>query len=126
MRRRWRKSIAHRQSDSIVHVVHVAGLPEFSEATVHADLRRELERVRRACAPVARELGEHVVCHVLIGRAEDELVRFACDCAADVLILGSRDKSILERFLSGSITRRIARSAECSVLVARESDPRFS
>ncbi|MEO8874293.1 MAG: universal stress protein [Polyangiaceae bacterium] len=120
------QSIAHRKSASVVHVVHVACLPDPSEDTVHMDMVRELERVRGVCAPVARELGACVECHVLIGRAEDELVRFACDCGADVLILGGREKSSLQRFLGGSITRRIARSADCSVLVARESDATYS
>ena len=116
------QSLAHEHSSTVIHVVHVTCLPDLSEGGVHVDVGRELERVRCACAPVTRELGSCVVCHVLIGRADDQLVQFSCDCHADVLILGGREKSSFERFFSTSTTRRIARAADCSVLVAHDPE----
>jgi len=114
------RAMAQEHAASVIHVVHVTCLPNSSEHGVHVDVRRELEKVRGVCAPATRDLDACIMCHVLIGRADDELVRFSCDCGADVLILGSREKSGFERFFSGSMSRRIARSADCSVLVAHE------
>ena len=116
------RSIAQAHSDVRVHAVHVASLPEESESTIHLDLGRELERVKEVCAPMLGELVRCTRCHVVLGRADLELVRFACDCDADLLIIGQREKGQLERLITGWRSGRIVRSATCSVLVAHEKD----
>jgi nucleotide-binding universal stress UspA family protein len=115
------RSIAQEHSDVRVHAVHVATLPGISDR-VHLDVGRELERVKEVCAPVLGELVRCTRCHVVIGRADRELVRFACDCGADLLIIGEREKSQLERLITGWRSGRIVRSATCSVLRAHEKD----
>jgi nucleotide-binding universal stress UspA family protein len=116
------RSIAQEHADVRVHAVHVAKLPGLSDSAVHLDVRRELERVREVCAPVLGELVRCTRCHVVIGQADLELVRFACDCGADLLIIGERQKSQLERLITGWRSSRIVRSATCSVLRAHEKD----
>ena len=113
------RSIAKDHADVRVHAVHVAPLPGMSDSMIHLDVGRELERVKEECAPV---LGDELVqctrCHVMIGQADLELVRFACDCGADLLILGQREKGQIERLITGWRSGRILRSATCSVLFA--------
>lgn len=116
------RSIAQEHADVRVHAVHVASLPEATDAAVHLDLGRELERVKQVCAPVLGEIVRCTRCHVVLGRADLELVRFACDCDADLLIIGEREKGQIERLVTGWRSSRIVRSATCSVIRAHEKD----
>jgi nucleotide-binding universal stress UspA family protein len=116
------KSIAQEHADVRVHAVHVASIPENSESTIHLDVGRELARMKEVCEPMLGELVACTRCHIVIGRADLELVRFACDCGADLLIIGQREKGQLERLITGWRSGRIVRSASCSVLVAHEKD----
>lgn len=112
-------ALAHGHSDVVVHAVHVAALPLLGESSRHLDIGRELTRLQDACAPVVGDVAVHVRCHVIVGRPDDELVRFARDCDADILIIGGKDRSALGRLVTGSVSTKIVRSASCSVLLAR-------
>ncbi|MGH7330275.1 MAG: universal stress protein, partial [Polyangiaceae bacterium] len=115
------RSLAHGHPDVVVHAVHVTSLPGVTEHT-HIDVNTELDKVRHACAPVSHDLADHMRCHVVVGRVDRELVRFASDCGADLLIIGARDRGALDRFVTGSNSSKIMRAAPCSVLVARPSE----
>ena len=115
------RSIAHAHRDVVIHAVHVTAMPGASEH-MHIDVNRELERVRDACAPVARELAGCMRCHVIVGKVDRELVRFATECGADLLVIGARDRSAFDRLVTGSNSSKIVRTAPCSVLVARPSE----
>ena len=112
-------SIAHGHADVVVHAVHVAPLPMLGEPTTHVDLARELTRLQDVCAPVVGDIAASVRCHVIPGRPDDALVRFAHDCDADILIIGGKERSAIGRLVTGSVSTKIVRSAPCSVLVAR-------
>lgn len=49
----------------------------------------------------------------------DIIVRYAADNAIDLIIMGSKSKSALDRFLIGSVTSKVVAHAPCSVLVLR-------
>lgn len=115
------RSLAHGHRDVVVHAVHVTTMPGASEHT-HIDVNRELAKVRDACAPVSDELADCMRCHVVVGKVDRELVRFAGDYGADLLIIGARDRSAFDRLVTGSNSSRIVRAAPCSVLVARPSE----
>lgn len=115
------RSLAHGHPDVVVHAVHVTSMPGASEH-MHIDVNRELDKVREACAPVSHDLGGCMRCHVIVGKVDRELVRFASDCDADLLIIGARDRGAFDRLVTGSNSSKIVRAAPCSVLVARSSE----
>jgi nucleotide-binding universal stress UspA family protein len=49
-----------------------------------------------------------------------EIIEAALESSSNLIVLGSKGKSALQRFLLGSITGNVARHAPCSVLVVRE------
>ena len=49
----------------------------------------------------------------------DIIVRYATDKGIDLIIMGSRGKSAVDRFLVGSVTTKVVAHAPCSVLVIR-------
>lgn len=49
----------------------------------------------------------------------DIIVRFATDKGIDLIVMGSRGKKAMDRFLVGSVTAKVVAHAPCSVLVLR-------
>jgi nucleotide-binding universal stress UspA family protein len=67
--------------------------------------------------PVARE---RVKCHVRVGPAPaDEVVAFARELDADLIVVGTHGRRGVKRLLLGSVAEAIARRAACPVLVVR-------
>lgn len=62
--------------------------------------------------------------HVLLeGDAADEIVRFAAESGADLVVVGTHGKTALERLLMGSVTESVLRGARCSVLAVKMPRP---
>jgi len=85
-------------------------------ATDEADRRHwrnQLEQIR----PVNPTIP---VQHVLLeGDPAMEIVRFAGDAGIDLIVMGTHGRSGLERLLVGSVTEKVMREANCSVLAAK-------
>ncbi len=57
------------------------------------------------------------------GNAADQILRFAAETQADLIVMGHRGHSGLTRLLLGSVAERVVRHAGCSVLIARDARP---
>jgi len=57
---------------------------------------------------------------VRIGEIEQVIVDYADDCDADVIAVGSPNRSWLEALFDSSIARRVTMFAPCPVLVVPE------
>jgi nucleotide-binding universal stress UspA family protein len=57
--------------------------------------------------------------HVRIGDAADEILDVAAELGADLIIVGSHDRTAIGRFLLGSVSESVVDNARCTVLVAR-------
>ncbi len=94
----------------------------FQVETVRAS-EKFLEAAKAAAAGYAakaKDLG--VVAEVVVEQGvspADLIVKVAEDKKIDLLILGSRSKKGLDRFLIGSVASKIVAHAPCSVLVVR-------
>ncbi len=61
-------------------------------------------------------LGAEVKTHLSVGKPYAEIVRYARDCAADLIILGVRGRNVLDLALFGSTTHRVIQQSPCPVL----------
>lgn len=74
---------------------------------------------------VAQELhtadiqGVHFFVHVRIGKPAKELLALAREVGADLIIVGSRGLTGVERLVLGSVSERVVRKARCTVEVVR-------
>ncbi len=57
----------------------------------------------------------------LVGHPAEQVVGEAQKIGADLIVLGHRGKSLIERWLTGSTTKQVMGYAHCPVLVVRGS-----
>lgn len=63
--------------------------------------------------------GVATTCEVRVGHPADQIIHAADELGADLIVLGHRGKSLVKRWLLGSISRRVVTYAGCSVLIVR-------
>lgn len=64
-------------------------------------------------------LGVEVTFHVRAGHPAEQIVRMASEEGADAIIMGHRGESFLQRWLLGSVAKRVLDYAHCTVMVVR-------
>jgi len=81
--------------------------------------RRISARLDAAFAGRATAAQVQVFVHARIGKAAEEILRLAAEVGADLIFIGSHDKSSVHRLLLGSVSERVVRAARCPVMVVR-------
>ena len=83
------------------------------------DLRAVAEdALARAVGHVA-ERGVQAERHLVEGDPAEVLIRVAEEVGADLLVVGSRGLSAIERFAMGSVSHKVLNNAPCTALVVR-------
>lgn len=89
--------------------------PDLGEAAA-AEAARMIEVDRREAEAL---VGRSVTAGVLLGDPAAELVRFALEDGADLLVLGTHGRRGVSRLVLGSVAERVAREAPCPVLISK-------
>ncbi len=84
------------------------------------DIRRQsLERLNEAAQPLCDGHSCSIVPRVLEGNVADEILRYAKEHQATMIVCGTRGRGKLSTLLLGSVAHKLVMYAECSVLVVR-------
>lgn len=121
---RYAVSIA-RDTGATVHVVHTVEDPPHSadrgfggfeaEGEVESDAEQTLAKVELpAEVPVVRKL--------LHGAPDAEIVKYAKEVGADLVVLGTHGHTGLMRVLLGSVAESVVRKAHCPVLTVKQPE----
>jgi len=113
---------------TLVHVLEQ--VPEFEPGSAAQFSMVEIQAFRQAMAEDARErlraavpeaVRERLAVRDLVkaGSAHGQILRLAREEASELIVVGARGHSTLERVLFGSTSRRVVRDARCPVLVVR-------
>jgi nucleotide-binding universal stress UspA family protein len=102
----------------------LADLPLETDSTITvAHVREDEELTRDPVLAAAQKALSHATAAVQflapVGHPAEEIVEAAERAPADLVVLGSRGHSAVERFFVGSVAERVARHAPCPVLVVR-------
>ena len=108
--------------DDQVSVVAVAeGIPLLGHASTLPSPEQEDAR-QGQLLEAERVLGAHGVASSLVRRSGDPataILELADEQDVDLVVLGTRGVSTVERWLIGSVSSKVLQHAACSVLVAR-------
>lgn len=109
--------------DAILHVVSVARPPEIAD---DVGTEAELEHARAyysghfgALSRRAKAIGIDATLHLRVGHPADQIVDFADELGVELIVIGHRGRSAIERWLVGSVARAVIDHANCPVLVVR-------
>jgi len=102
---------------SVVDADRLGASPGFAPvAEVRERLAAEAERATEAVATRAEEVGLETVTAVREGRPSKALLAYADEHGVDLIAMGTRGRTGVERYLLGSTTARTVRRAEVPVL----------
>lgn len=116
-----------RGSGARVHLVTAyPDIPSYRE-TIRSSAKAEAIDLREVAeAVLARAASEleaediEVETHAREGDPADVIIRLAEELGAELIIVGSRGLSGLERFLLGSVSSKLAQHAPTSIMVVRD------
>lgn len=113
-----------KQNQSALHMICVEELPnladfieEVKDATALAE--RRFEAVRRRALDQAAVADVSVQIHVVIGHPVRDIVQFANDLKAELLVIGATGHSAFYERMIGSRADRIMQLASCPVMVVK-------
>lgn len=84
------------------------------------------ERLEQLAEKYAGPVRERLTQNVGMGVPFVEIVRYAREVEADLIVMGSHGLTGIEHLLIGSVAERVVRKAPCSVLVVRDANRRFT
>ncbi|MBA2690901.1 MAG: universal stress protein [Rubrobacter sp.] len=110
-----------------LHVVSVAEVPDYAETTGEyrgalEDASRFFERKRAMIEDSARRFSISYEREVIHGHPSKALVEYADNGGFDLMVVGRKGHSTLERFMVGSVSRRLAIYSPCPVLIVPKEE----
>jgi nucleotide-binding universal stress UspA family protein len=108
--------------DAALHVVYVVE-DRFLNSPIFRDvLEQEGERSTMAVSNRATQLGVPTVTEILRGNPADELRDYTAENGVNLVVMGTYGRTGLDRFMLGSVTRRMVRRAETPLLTVRAEE----
>jgi nucleotide-binding universal stress UspA family protein len=117
--------IAKRRPEATLHLLHVIPEPEAQfwrtylyevenvDSRAEADMLEKIETTYRAHVPSNMKFEVAT----RIGKAAAEILKFAGEIKAELIIMGRQGKSAWGTLLFGNVTERVARHADCAVMI---------
>ncbi|WOF15724.1 universal stress protein [Methanoplanus sp. FWC-SCC4] len=100
--------------DSGTKTPQIAGFDLANEILV-----KEAERVLTSAEETARDSEVNFIAHRLFGDPRDEIISFAEEKGIDLIILGTKGKSNLERMVLGSVSSAVVKNSGKTTLLVR-------
>jgi len=106
-----------------IYVIAVAQPPEpadIVEVDAIIDAAREhYEELFKELQRKAREANVPVATEVTVGHPAQQIVHYADEKGCEMIIMGHRGKTLMERWKIGSVSKRVTSYANCSVTIVK-------
>jgi nucleotide-binding universal stress UspA family protein len=114
-------------SDSQVFVVSVIDSRALSSVSPEIQVAGSIDRMQAEAERIVNEVkmsgeGQNVRTSILYGDPVNEIIKFSQSMNADLIVVGTRGKSGIERLFLGSVAEGVVREAPCPVLVVKNND----
>lgn len=94
--------------------------PVFPAATELLEKARVM--LEKLTTEAQKRFKGRIITHLAAGTPWREIIQFAANLHADLIVVGTHDKKGLTRLVLGSVAEQVVRRAQCPVLVARNKD----
>ena len=115
-----------RETGAELHVLFVVEdipyAPEMMDDVVAEELQGIGEDALAAVEARADEAGVDVVADIREGAPHSAILEYADREGVDAIVMGTRGRSGLDRYLLGSVTERVVRTADVPVLTVRMTE----
>ena len=106
-----------------IFVISVAQPPEPIDIVevdaVIDSATQHYEELFKGIREKARERNLEVKTEVVVGHPADQIVKYAKDKKCDMVVVGQKGKSKIESWLLGSVSKRVATYAPCTVTIVK-------
>jgi nucleotide-binding universal stress UspA family protein len=96
-----------------------SGRPGGEEHTETVDLREVAESLLKRASRDAVSKGVEVETHAREGHPAEVIIDVAKQQQADLIVVGSRGLTGIQRYLLGSVSSKVSEHASCSVMIVR-------
>ncbi len=103
----------------IHHPAYPATVGEVQEADI--EQRQFADQVQRRAIEYAKPLGLNLEGVVMSGHPVEAIIEYARMQSIDLIVMGHRGMSNLQRFFGGSVSDRVVDHAPCNVLIVRRT-----
>ncbi|GAA3872239.1 universal stress protein [Haloarcula argentinensis] len=111
--------------DATIHVLSVVDSTYLgsaaAEATTIESLQEQTEQVIDETVDEITDHGAAVVAEHRMGDPYEEIIDYAAAAGVDMIVMGTHGRSGLDRFLLGSVTEKVGRTADVPVLTVQLS-----
>lgn len=116
----------HHAQVTFVHVAPAAdvlpvGMPMAGPVSVPHELDQHDRQALDDALALAERRGVPALTRLLVGSAARQIVAYADEIAADLIVVGSRGLGSIEGALLGSVSRKVLRDAKRPVLIVRDA-----
>ena len=105
----------------VVDTRDYATLPETKWVTLAEELEQAGERALAKVEKRADEYGVPVSTTVIRGVPHESILEYADEAGADAVVMSTHGRTGIDRFLLGSVTERVVRSADLPIVVVGSS-----
>jgi nucleotide-binding universal stress UspA family protein len=107
-----------------LHVIHIPGLPslyaypdEIPEQDLQDIIRKEAQTYLNEIEHLGKKVGVTVSTKIVEGHPANEIIKEAQ--RDDLIVIGSKGRTALDRILLGSVAENVARHASSAVMIVR-------
>jgi nucleotide-binding universal stress UspA family protein len=121
--------------DASLHLLHVVQEPlaqpwaveayGFSLATLQEEWIREAKARMATTLSDAERAKYRAELATVLGHPVVEILKYAADHLADLIVLGTHGRGPLGHMVMGSVAERVVRKAPCPVLTVRDAEREF-
>ena len=119
----WAVDLAVRLGSAVV-AVSVVKPPEFSSSIDevdewYADGEKQYRPLLQEAAAYGEERGISLQTEMLKGHPAESLMRYALDCKADLIVMGTRGMGGFKSLIIGSVAQKVVTYAKVPVVVVK-------